>query len=76
MYNRVFREDHVKIWIAAIAMISLAGLVSADDLEDSYAKLKAAVASKNAEQVKTSAAQTQKLARALVNTPSLRRPIR
>ncbi|MGH9558577.1 MAG: hypothetical protein ACRD30_05005, partial [Bryobacteraceae bacterium] len=59
----------MKIWIAAIAMISLAGLVAADDLEDSYAKLKTAVASKNVEQVKSASAQTLKLARVLVNAP-------
>ena len=54
----------MKVWIAAFAICSLAGLVSADDLEDSYARLKDAVAKKDVDAVKASAAETLKSARA------------
>ena len=52
-------------------MASLAGslLASPDELEDSYTKLKAAVAKKDPDAVKAEAAETLKLALALVNAP-------
>jgi len=61
----------LKTLMIAIAMASLAGTVSAspDDLEDSYAKLKDAVAKKDADAVKTDAAATLKLAQELINAP-------
>jgi hypothetical protein len=54
----------VKLWIAGIALLSLTGLVAADDLEDSYTKLKDAVAKKDPDATKAAAAETLKLARA------------
>jgi hypothetical protein len=54
----------VKIWIAVLALCSLTGIVSADDLEDSYTKLKEAVAKKDPDAVKSAAAETLKLAKA------------
>jgi len=54
----------VKTWIAVLALCSLTGLVMADDLEDSYTKLKDAVAKKDPDAVKSSAAETLKLAKA------------
>ncbi len=61
----------MKKWMIAIAMASLVGTVSAspDELEDSYTKLKDAVAKKDPDAVKTSVAGTLKLAQALVNAP-------
>jgi hypothetical protein len=61
----------VKTCILAIAMVSLAGLVSAspDELEDSRAKLKEAVAKKDADAVKAAAVETAKLAQAVINAP-------
>lgn len=53
----------------AIAMFALVRLVRADELEDSYTKLKAAVASKDADAVKTDGAEAFKLAEVLVNAP-------
>ncbi len=53
----------------AIAMFALVGLVRADELEDSYTKLKDTVAKKDAEAVKADAAATNKLAQALINAP-------
>jgi hypothetical protein len=53
----------------AIAMFALVGLMRADELEDSYAKLKETVAKKDAEAVKADAAATNKLAQALVTAP-------
>ena len=50
-------------------MFALVGLVRADDLEDSYAKLKDAVAKKDPDAVKTDAAATFKLAQAAVSAP-------
>jgi hypothetical protein len=44
-------------------------LVRADELEDSYAKLKATVEKKDAEAVKADAAATNKLAQVLINAP-------
>jgi hypothetical protein len=59
-----------KKWIVAIAMASLAGaaLASPDELEDSYTKLKEAVAKKDPDVVKATAAETLKLAQALVTS--------
>jgi hypothetical protein len=54
----------VRLWIAGLALFSLTGLVAADDLEDSYTKLKDAVAKKDPDATKTAAAATVKLARA------------
>jgi hypothetical protein len=61
----------VKTWIAGIAMFSLIGVVSAapDELEDAYGKLKEAQTKKDADEVKKWAAETSKLARALVSAP-------
>jgi len=53
----------------AIAMFALVGLARADELEDSYTKLKDTVAKKDADAVKADAAATNKLAMALVNAP-------
>jgi hypothetical protein len=65
MYNRLSEGDKpVKTWIAVLALCSLAGVVAADDLEDSYTKLKAAVANKDPDAVKSAAADTLKLAKA------------
>jgi hypothetical protein len=50
-------------------MLVMAGLVRADDLEDSYTKLKAGVEKKDADAVKADGAATFKLAQALVNAP-------
>jgi hypothetical protein len=58
-----------RILIAAIAMFALVGLVRADDLEDSYAKLKDAVEKKDADGVKAGAAATFKLAQAAAKAP-------
>jgi tetratricopeptide (TPR) repeat protein len=55
--------------ITAIAVFALVGLVRADELEDSYAKLKATVEKKDAESVKADAAATNKLAQVLITAP-------
>jgi hypothetical protein len=57
------------ILFTAIAVCALVGLVRADELEDSYAKLKETVAKKDSEAVKADAAATNKLAQVLVNAP-------
>jgi hypothetical protein len=54
---------------AAIAMCALVGLVRADDLEDSYSKLKDSVAKKDPDAVKADAAATFKLAQAAASAP-------
>jgi hypothetical protein len=59
----------VKITLATFMLISLAGIAAADDVSDSLEKLKAAVAAKDADTVKTLAPATNKLALALVNAP-------
>lgn len=60
----------MKIWIAALAMGSLVGLVSAQDDEKSpLDKLKEAVAKKDPDAVKTLAAETLKWAQAMINAP-------
>jgi hypothetical protein len=58
-----------RILITAIAVFALVGLVRADELEDSYAKLKATVEKKDAESVKADAAATNKLAQVLITAP-------
>ncbi len=58
-----------RILFTAIAMFALVGLMRADDLEDSYAKLKDAVEKKDADGVKAGAAATFKLAQAAANAP-------
>src|SRR5712675_966781 len=50
-------------------MFTLVGLVRADELEDSYAKLKDAVAKKDPDATKTEGASTFKLAQVLVTAP-------
>lgn len=61
----------MKLSIAAFAIFSLAGIVSAapDELDDSYAKLKAAVDKKDPDAVKAAAAETLKGAKALEAAP-------
>ena len=54
---------------SAIAAFALVGLLHADELEDSYAKLKDTVAKKDADAVKADAAATNKLAQVLVTAP-------
>src|SRR5260370_40252971 len=65
------RRWDVKTWIAGITLFSLVGLISAapDELEDAYAKLKEAQTKKDVDEVKKWAAETSKLARALVSAP-------
>src|ERR1700722_2725268 len=61
---------HVKrILFTAIAVFALVGVVRADELEDSYAKLKATVEKKDAEAVVADAAATNKLAQVLITAP-------
>ncbi len=64
MYNFPKGDPVVKLWIAAVAIGALAGIAAADELEDSYTKLKDAVAKKDPDAVKSAAAETLKLARA------------
>ncbi len=61
----------MKLSIAAVAMFSLAGLVCAapDELDDSYAKLKAAVDKKDTAAVKTVEPEVLKGAKALIDAP-------
>jgi hypothetical protein len=54
----------MRIWIAALAILSVAGFVRADELNDSYADLKAAEAKKDPDEVMKSAAEVSKRARA------------
>lgn len=58
-----------RILVTAVAAFALVGLVHADDLDDSYAKLKEAVEKKDADGVKTGAAATNKLAQAAAKAP-------
>jgi hypothetical protein len=58
-----------RILFTAIAVFALVGLARADELEDSYAKLKATVEKKDAESVKADAAATNKLAQVLITAP-------
>lgn len=65
---------NLRTWIAVATIcsaIGLAGRVLAapEDLPDTYAKLKDAVAKKDADAVKTTGAQALKLAQALINAP-------
>src|ERR1700722_18872585 len=54
----------MRIWIAALAILSVAGFVRADELNDSYAELKAAEAKKDPDAVMKLAADVSKRARA------------
>ncbi len=54
----------MRIWIAVLAILSVAGFVRADELNDSYADLKAAEARKDPDAVMKSAAEVSKRARA------------
>jgi hypothetical protein len=54
----------MRIWIASLAFLSVAGLIRADELNDSYAQLKDAEAKKDPDAVKKLAAEVSKLARA------------
>jgi hypothetical protein len=54
----------VRFYITAFALFSLTGLVMGADLEESYTKLKDAVAKKDADATKSAAAETLKLAKA------------
>jgi hypothetical protein len=54
----------MRIWIAALAVLSVAGFVRADELNDSYGALKDAEAKKDPDEVMKLAAQVSKLARA------------
>ena len=58
-----------RILFTAIAAFALVGLMRADELEDSYAKLKATVEKKDADAVKADAAETNKLAQVLIKAP-------
>lgn len=58
-----------RILVTAVAAFALVGLVHADDLDDSYAKLKEAVEKKDADGVKAGAAATNKLAQAAAKAP-------
>jgi tetratricopeptide (TPR) repeat protein len=58
-----------RILFTAIAVFALVGVVRADELEDSYAKLKATVEKKDAEAVIADAAATNKLAQVLITAP-------
>jgi hypothetical protein len=58
-----------RILFTAIAVFALVGVVRADELEDSYAKLKATVEKKDADAVKADAAATNKLAQVLITAP-------
>jgi hypothetical protein len=53
----------VKLCIAAFAIFAMAGILAADELEDSYTKLKDAVSKKDPDAVKAAAAETLKFAR-------------
>jgi len=53
----------------SIAMFALVRLMQADDLDDSYAKLKDAVTNKDADAVKAESPATFKLAQAVVSAP-------
>jgi hypothetical protein len=60
----------VKIWIAALAFVSLVGMASAQDDEKSpLDKLKEAVAKKDPDSVKSLAAETLKWAQGMINAP-------
>ena len=60
----------MKIWIAALAMVTLAGLASAqDDEKTPFEKLKDAVAKKDVDAVKALAPETQVAAQKMVNAP-------
>jgi len=54
----------MRIWVASLAILSVAGFVRADELNDKYAELKAAEAKKDPDAVMKLAAEVSKLARA------------
>jgi hypothetical protein len=58
----------VKTWILALATFSLVGYAQ-EELQSSYAKLKESVDKKDVDAVKSGAAETMKLAQALINVP-------
>jgi hypothetical protein len=58
-----------KTLFVAITLFAFVRLVRADELEDSYTKLKEAVEKKDADAVKTEAANAFKLAQAVVSAP-------
>jgi len=58
-----------RFFFTAIAVFALVGMIRADELDDSYAKLKDAVAKKDPDGVKAGAAATFKLAQAAANAP-------
>ena len=53
----------MRIWITAVALLSFAGFVYAEELDDSYTAFKEAAAAKNADQIKKMAPETYKLAK-------------
>lgn len=59
----------MKLWVAAIAMVSVAGFVRANDLDDNYGLLKEAQNKKDADAVLRLAPATTKLARAEAAQP-------
>jgi hypothetical protein len=60
----------VKVWIASLAMLSLAGFVRANELDDTFAQLKAAQAKRDAATVNKLAMEATKLARAEAAKPA------
>src|SRR5579863_6116514 len=54
----------MRIWVASLAILSVAGFVRADELNDKYAELKAAEAKKDPDAVMKLSADVSKLARA------------
>ncbi len=63
------KHARMKVFLAVVALFAMAGVVAAQELEDSYTKLKDAVAKKDADAVKQSAAETLKLAQAAQKAP-------
>ena len=59
----------MKFWIAPLAMIALASLAQANQLDENYAQLKAAQTAKDADTVLKLSAETSKLARAEAALP-------
>ena len=59
----------MKFWVAPLAIVALAGLAQANQLDDDYAQLKDAQAAKNVEMVRKLAPEASKLARAEAALP-------
>jgi hypothetical protein len=59
----------MKFWIASLAMLALAGLAQANQLDDDYAALKEAQTAKDADTVRKLAPEASKLARAEAALP-------